>query len=239
MGENIPLLREGLSIARNAWAVLARKKNNRAIVTYSVLTAACFFYIATSQPRFMNQEYESMGNFGLVKISQKVDFVDNFKQEELLISREKTEEEEGDDMMEMEEGLYEMVKGHPIEDMVPYIARYDKGIAGLIVGIAKKESNWGKRSPSKDGADCFNYWGYRGSGSNGVSMGYGCFATPKEGVEVIARRLTQLASQDINTPQEMVVWKCGSSCAGHPPENVRKWVSDVSIYFNRIYNKEV
>ncbi|HMN19166.1 MAG TPA: hypothetical protein PKA31_01035 [Candidatus Moranbacteria bacterium] len=134
----------------------------------------------------------------------------------------------------MEAELYRMVGDAPIKEMVPYIARKDRKVAAFIVGIAKKESNWGSASPQKDGQDCYNYWGYKGEGARGSAMGYSCFASAQEGVEVVSKRIADLVSKDRNTPSRMVVWKCGSSCSGHDPAAVQKWISDVDIYFSRI-----
>jgi len=46
--------------------------------------------------------------------------------------------------------------------------------------------------------------------------------------------LQKLIEQGINTPEKMLVWKCGSSCATHDPAGVRKWVSDVEAYFRKL-----
>ncbi len=54
-----------------------------------------------------------------------------------------------------------MLEGHPMEVMAEHIAQKDKKVAGLIVGIARQESQWGKHAPSKAGVDCYNYWGYK------------------------------------------------------------------------------
>jgi len=32
----------------------------------------------------------------------------------------------------------------------------------------------------------------------------------------------------------MISWKCGSSCAGHGAENVRKWIADVGVNFYKL-----
>jgi len=132
-----------------------------------------------------------------------------------------------------------MAAGYPLEAMAGTISEYDRDVAGLIVGIAKKESNWGKRVPrTADGADCFNYWGYKGAGTKGVAMGHGCFATPEEAVHAVGNRLSQLVElRKTSEPKNMVIWKCGSSCATHDPESVRKWVSDVDIYYKKIAGK--
>ncbi len=126
-----------------------------------------------------------------------------------------------------------MTAGYPIELMAPAIARYDREVAALIVGIAKKESNWGKRIPrSDDGADCFNYWGFKGAGSRGVAMGHGCFGSPEEAVEKVGNRIAELVRlRSTSEPKNFTIWKCGSSCATHSDESVRKWVSDVDQYY--------
>jgi len=131
--------------------------------------------------------------------------------------------------------LRQMVAGFPFEVMVPYIIQQDKIVAAMLVGIAKKESDWGKHSPSKDGLDCFNYWGYKGRGSRGVSSGYGCFATPEEAIRVVGGRIYELSVElKKDTPEKMIIWKCGNSCRGHSLESVSRWIYDVDIYFSRL-----
>ena len=127
----------------------------------------------------------------------------------------------------------EMVKGYPIEAMLPYIFEKDRMTASFLIGIAKKESNWGKRIPVLDGQDCFNYWGYRGVRRMMGSGGHTCFNSRKDAVDTVAVRLDKLInSEKLNTPEKLVVWKCGYSCAGHSRESVRKWISDVDMYFS-------
>ena len=137
---------------------------------------------------------------------------------------------------DLEITIQEIVKGYPIEVMAPAIAKYDKEVAGLIVGIAKKESSWGEHVPTKNGQDCYNYWGYKGAGSRGTGMGYGCFGTPEEAVSAIGDRLQELVHKRKGSePSRMVVaWKCGNSCAGHSDQSVKKWVSDVQQYYSKI-----
>lgn len=140
---------------------------------------------------------------------------------------------------DFENKLYDVVGNAPIKEMVPFIAKHDQRVAALIVGIAKKESNWGHASPSKNGSTCYNYWGYKGAGSRGTAMGYGCFASAEEGVNVIGKRIGELVNKNLNTPSKMVVWKCGSAaCAGHDPQSVRKWISDVDMYYRKVVTVE-
>lgn len=129
--------------------------------------------------------------------------------------------------------VYAMVSGHPIEDMIPYIEKRDKKVASYLVAIAKKESNWGKRSPVKSGRNCYNYWGYRG-GYNMTDSGYSCFDSPEQAVREVGDRIEELLGQQINTPSQMIVWKCGRTCAGHDPQDVKKWISDVASYYGKL-----
>lgn len=134
---------------------------------------------------------------------------------------------------EFEMQIKDMTKGHPIEAMVPYIAQKDKKTASYIVAIGKKESNWGKFSPKKNGQDCYNYWGYRGP-ENPTRSGYSCFDSPEQAVEVVGGRIDRLIAQEIDTPREMKVWKCGRDCSWDNPANVNKWVSDVGFYVKKL-----
>lgn len=133
------------------------------------------------------------------------------------------------------DGIRDIVSGYPIEEMAEEIARYDREVAALIVGIAKKESDWGRRSPSDAEGDCFNYWGYKGVGGRGTATGYACFGSRKEAVRAVGGRIGELvAAREASDPERLVVWKCGSSCAGHDPEGVRKWIADVRLYYEKV-----
>jgi hypothetical protein len=147
-----------------------------------------------------------------------------------------TEKASGQSDETLKSVIQEMTAGYPIEKMAPAIAKYERGVAALIVGIAKKESDWGKRIPrDASGADCFNYWGYKGAGSRGVAMGHACFGSPEEAVATVGDRLTKLvALRQTSAPENMIVWKCGTSCKGHSAESVKKWIADVSLYYDRI-----
>jgi len=136
--------------------------------------------------------------------------------------------------MELEKNARELASGHPIESMIPYILRKDRKVASYLLAIAKKESNLGMYSPQKDGRDCFNYWGYRGQ-YNKTDSGYSCFDSRRQAVNVISKRVGTLIAQNIDTPQEMAVWKCGYDCSWDDQANVRKWVEDVGYYYEKIY----
>ncbi|HUD08894.1 MAG TPA: hypothetical protein VMQ48_02255 [Candidatus Saccharimonadales bacterium] len=129
------------------------------------------------------------------------------------------------------------VKGRPMEDMAPYIAKQPRIVAAFIVGISMKESKFGVYAPhDANGNDCHNYWGYRGP-ENTTASGYSCFATPEDAVTAVGRRIARLVDQGASNPSEMVVWKCGASCSWDNPENVRSWIADVGINFYKLNNK--
>lgn len=139
----------------------------------------------------------------------------------------------------LEDEIRQMVQGYPIEDMVPYIAAYDRPIAAFIVGIAKKESGWGVHVPVLNGQDCYNYWGYRGIRDRMGTGGHTCFDNPKDAVDTVAKRIEFLvSSKKLETPGEMVgTWKCGSpsNCGATGGQAAAdKWASDISIYFDQL-----
>jgi hypothetical protein len=129
--------------------------------------------------------------------------------------------------------IEEILKGTPMEKMASEIAGKDKVVAGFIVGIALKESGLGFHAPYKNNRDCFNYWGYKGN-TDPTTGGYSCFASPEEAIKIVGKRIEDLVQKNLDTPQKMIVWKCGNSCQGHSSTDVAKWISDVSIYFNKI-----
>lgn len=135
----------------------------------------------------------------------------------------------------LERRVKTLVKGFPIEQMAPYISKQNEETAAFIVGIAKKESNWGKRVPKKDGQDCFNYWGYRGGGDRVTWDGYTCFDSPKQAIEMVGKRINTLVTEnELDTAREIVVWKCGWTCAGHNAAGVEKWIKDVDYYYHQV-----
>lgn len=140
---------------------------------------------------------------------------------------------------DFENQVREMVKGYPIEEMVPYILEKDRTVASFIIAIGKKESNWGKRVPVLNGQDCYNYWGYRGIRKLMGTGGHTCFNSRKDAVDTIAKRIETLVEEKkLNTPEKMVVWKCGSTCAGHGKYDVQKWIDDVDMYFQKLEEKK-
>lgn len=141
-----------------------------------------------------------------------------------------------------EKEIRKMVKGYPIEKMVPYIVKKDRTTAAFLVGIAFKESTWGEHVPVLNGQDCYNYWGYRGQRRLMGTGGHTCFNSPKDAVDTVAKRLdTLIKEHKTDTPAEMVEpWKCGYDCeatGGRAAAN--KWVSDVAKYFYELNDDQL
>ncbi|NTW22205.1 hypothetical protein HGA34_01515 [Candidatus Falkowbacteria bacterium] len=130
-----------------------------------------------------------------------------------------------------------IVKHTPMEKMVDAIAERETKVVAYLVGIAMKESKFGIYSPKKDGAECYNYWGYRGK-ENTTASGYSCFDSPEHAIKVVGDRIESMVKRGARNPAEMISWKCGSTCAGHDPESVRKWIADVSIHYHQISSSE-
>ncbi|MFA5925898.1 MAG: hypothetical protein WC831_03095 [Parcubacteria group bacterium] len=156
--------------------------------------------------------------------------------EDVIISLLGKVEEKKHEAFEKE--ILRYIKGKPMEAMAPYIAQQPRIVAAFIVGIAMKESKFGVYAPhDASGQDCLNYWGYRGP-ENTTASGYSCFNSPEHAIQVIGKKINSLVAKGISNPAEMISWKCGSSCAGHGAENVRKWISDVGVNFYKINSKE-
>jgi hypothetical protein len=148
--------------------------------------------------------------------------------------REQSHVAKGGDIL-LERRVKNLAKGFPLEHMASYISEQNEDTAAFLVGIAKKESNWGKRVPQKEGKDCYNYWGYRGKGENLTWDGYTCFHTPKEAIRTVGKRIdTLVLEHKFETPREMVVWKCGWNCDGHGGASVEKWIQDVEYYYRKM-----
>lgn len=153
----------------------------------------------------------------------------------VFLSKEKGTVSSIDFSSELEERVYGIVSGYPIQEMAPHIASKDRVVAAYIVAIAKKESNWGKHSPKKNGKTCYNYWGYRGA-YNQTDSGYSCFDTPEQAVSVVGERIKNLVEKKFDTPKKMVLaWKCGFDCSSHSFFSVKKWEWDVEHYFKKVY----
>lgn len=121
----------------------------------------------------------------------------------------------------------DMVKGYPIEDMLPYILDKDQSVAAFMIAIAKQESGWGEHVPLLDEQDCYNYWGYREQRQLLGTGGHTCFNSRKDAVDTVAKRIKTLVEDEgLNTPSKMILWKCGDSCVGDSSEQT--WISTVS-----------
>lgn len=177
-------------------------------------------------------ESELPGKIQTEEVTENVDEEFDFTRQPQVSDNEFSEKSK----TEFEKAARTMVKGYPIEKMLPYILEKDQKVAAFLISIAKKESSFGERVPVLNGQDCYNYWGYRGQRKLMGSGGHTCFNSRKDAVDTVAKRLTVLVNeQKRDTPAKMVLWKCGNSCAatgGQAAAN--KWVSDVDGYFEKL-----
>ena len=161
------------------------------------------------------QDANQLSDENVEYISNVLDALENSKKEEL------------------KDEIRKMVKGYPIEAMVPLIAEKDRIVAAFLIGIARKESSWGLHVPVLNGQDCFNYWGYRAQRERMGTGGHTCFNNRKDAIDTVAKRLEWLINnKKLNTPAKMSIWKCGSNCSSD--SQVGKWISDVNLYFYRL-----
>lgn len=199
-----------------------------------------FVYKYLGQGASAEQLQTNISNEQQVSQSGKVLGAENNNDDAQAFTQQVLEIEKANNQQSLEKQIREMVKGYPIEKMVPYIAKKDRIVAAFIVGIARKESGWGKHVPVLNGQDCYNYWGYRGIRKLMGTGGHTCFNSPEDAVDTVAKRIETLVDEyGKNTPEKMVIWKCGSDCSvtgGQAAAN--KWISDVTMYFNKLNTEE-
>ncbi len=136
----------------------------------------------------------------------------------------------------LERTILSLVGNRPIKKMAPYLAHKEKKVAVFMVSVAKQESDWGKHAPVLNGQDCYNYWGYRGKSATITHDGYSCFKTPQEAVDIVSQRFSYLIHHsNLDTPQKMIVWKCGWSCANQNSLGVHQWINNVNFYYHKFY----
>ncbi|MFH1183198.1 MAG: hypothetical protein V1690_02970 [Candidatus Moraniibacteriota bacterium] len=211
------------------------KKNIKLALAVCILGMGLFFYVlaeenALAEKRIASQEINLTELDPLSRIDKGLtEEICQFSRSLVLCESLKGE------MDILEEGkIKELVSGHPIERMASYLAKENGQTASFLIAIAKKESNWGKHSPQKAGRDCYNYWGYRG-GYKPTESGYSCFDSPKQAVETVGERIDNLIGKKIDTPAEMVIWKCGSDCeAAGGQTAANKWIADVGLYYRKL-----
>lgn len=173
------------------------------------------------------EQSEDSGQKKVSKLKIKDKETSTVKKTEIVPVAEEIVEEK----KEYFEKIEKMVGSSPMAKMLPYLEKQDPVTAAFLVAIAKKESNWGKVSPRSKSGDCFNYWGFKDRRFKFVA-GHSCFPSAEVAVETVGKRIDNLVAKGKDTPSEMVIWKCGSACAGDG--GAGKWISDVNLYFRPI-----
>ncbi|NTU98806.1 hypothetical protein HGA64_02260 [Candidatus Falkowbacteria bacterium] len=215
-------------------------RRNRVGHIYAALGIACLGFFAIIQYVFVYQPYDSMASNARPLQSQTANLGKTYeanRNEQVKANTESKNSEKNKlpvaGPSEFHKQVLTIVKDTPMEKMVTEIAKRDRAVAAYIVGIAMKESKFGKYSPKKNGKECFNYWGYRGK-ENTTQSGYSCFNSPQHAIKVVGDRIESMLGKGSRTPAQMISWKCGSSCAGHSNESVQKWIADVSINYYKL-----
>jgi hypothetical protein len=148
-------------------------------------------------------------------------------------SKEAAENEQNIDFENLKKDIAEIVENTPMAAMIDSISENNRTVAAFIVGIAMKESKFGIYAPHVAGRDCYNYWGLKAGGKT-TAGGYTCFSSPDEAVNTVSKNIEKMVAKGVHTPAQAISWKCGSSCAGHDPAGVRKWIADVGVNFYKI-----
>jgi hypothetical protein len=149
------------------------------------------------------------------------------------IAQSAPQDESNSEIEDLKNDIAKIVKNTPMAAMIDPLSEKDRTVAAFIVGIAMKESKFGVYAPHIAGRDCFNYWGLKAGGKT-TAGGYTCYSSPEEAVKGVSKTVEKMVAKGVRTPAQAISWKCGSSCAGHGAENVRKWISDVAVNFNKI-----
>ncbi|MCX6766159.1 MAG: hypothetical protein NT170_00020 [Candidatus Moranbacteria bacterium] len=149
------------------------------------------------------------------------------------IAQTAPQDESNSEIESLKNDVAGIVKNTPMAAMIDPISEKDRIVAAFIVGIAMKESKFGAYAPHIGGRDCYNYWGLKAGGKT-TAGGYSCFSSPEEAVSVVGKTVEKMIAKGVHTPAQAISWKCGASCAGQGAEDVRKWVADVAVNFNKI-----
>ena len=221
--------------------MLGNKKIYASLAIFSLLIFSSSFYFQNQSDQNIaiqsESAYQSKGQVAGatdIKINENKESLKLADEEVIMNLLEKIEEKKQE---KFEAEILRYIKGRPMEAMAPYIAKQDRIVAAFLVGIAMKESKFGVYAPHSGGRDCYNYWGYKGR-ENTTASGYSCFNSPEHAIQVVGKKIAMLTARGISSPAEMISWKCGSSCAGHSTENVRKWIADVGLNFYKINSKD-
>jgi hypothetical protein len=213
------------------------KSNKVVLVSIAVILFGLILQIWDAQPGLYAHAYTTNNESAINKLQSPLFneqpnlFTKNSNRSQLLhVKNKRNDSLENSDFASK---IYAIVGDAPIKEMIPFISKRNEKVAAFLVGIAKKESSFGSASPSKNGENCYNYWGYKGSAGNGSVNGYACFDSAEEAIETVGDRIEVLVNKDRNTPERMVnTWKCGTSCKGDL--GAPGWVSTVALYFNKI-----
>ena len=239
-----PLFLGGKKLLRLCFRAKNVHKNKIILAALTFLVVGSMLRLLNAQPIFYAHAYSAADNSVesmnlqskiLTEKSQIFEKDEKGKNKIILASAQTDKQNKNSEAVSDQfiQKIYEIVGEAPIKEMVPFISKRDEKVAAFLVGIAKKESSLGEHSPLKDGHTCYNYWGYKGSAGNGSVLGYACFASAEEAIEIVGNRIEVLIGKNHSTPAKMVnTWKCGMDCSKDP--GAPGWVATVAMYFEKI-----
>lgn len=203
---------------------LFRGKSFRNKILFGFMILGGLLFVSSSvraEEKIESNIFGAKKDFLLSNEGIKIEIENNCLRSSLLCQEKKDEGKS-----EREKYYEAILAGYPLAEMAQELAKQSEDVAAYLIAISKKESVWGVHSPSKNGQDCYNYWGYKGKEDSQV-LGYSCFSSREEAVRKVGARIENLMEKGLDTPEKIVVWKCGSSCAGHDPASVSKWIADI------------
>ncbi len=215
--------------------VLLGSRHVMAVNFIAALIVSCFLLVSHVRAQEKNEDAAQRGRNSLSATSVLCD-ANTFVQDDNALTQAMCAEQRQKKKEQIfAQNLREYVAGHPIEQMTEALAKEDPVVVAYMIAMAKQESNWGKRVPVFNGQDCYNYWGFRAKRARMGTGGHTCFDSPEDAVETVARRVHDLVYKyNRTTPRQMLVWKCGRSCATHDPAGVERWVTVVGKYYRAI-----
>jgi hypothetical protein len=90
-------------------------------------------------------------------------FVKEVEVEKVCLETEARKKEEEVKRDEKKEKYLNLIEDHPMERMIEPLLEKDENVSAFLIGIAKKESDWGKHSPKKTVGNVSTIGGIRAS----------------------------------------------------------------------------
>ena len=222
-----PLPTQGISFV----TTLVTKYRTVIVGASTIVIVSCFLFVAPLRA-LSESEYTAGEGRDSVAVTQDLCTLETRAHAPSLVSALCGAQGHSVQTAVVQQRLATYLDGYPMQHMADVLAQQDPVVAAYLIAIAKQESNWGKRVPVLNGKNCYNYWGFRAKRARMGTGGHTCFDSRRDAVETVARRVHELVYEyKRTTPRQMLVWKCGRSCATHDPAGVERWVRVIAQYY--------